>query len=131
MLKAKEMKEKAEVIHNKIFFNYFEIALNKVEKAIEYQTSKGKTCIYCPIEVLVNYNDISPADKHRLALMLRCEVQRYGYKCYYLDKRSWSTLAMSCGVGPSWKFYGLFISWGDDKIDKSKGYRKSWKIYDY
>ena len=129
MLEAKEMKEKAEAIHNKKFFNYFEIALNKVEKAIEYQTSKGKTCIYCPIEVLINYNDISPADKHRLALMLRCEVHRYGYKCYYLDKRSWSTLAMSCGVGPSWKFYGLFISWGDDKI---KGdFRKSRKVYDY
>ena len=129
MLKAKEMKEKAEVIHNKNFFNHFEIALNKVEKAIEYQTSKGKTCIYCPIEVLVNYNDISPADKHRLALMLRCEVQRYGYKCHYLDKRSWSTLAMSCGAGLSWKFYGLFISWGDDKIKED--FRKSRKVYDY
>lgn len=129
MLKAKEMKEKAEAIHSENLFNYFEIALNKVEKAIEYQTSKGKTCIYCPIDVLVNYNDISPEDKHRLALMLRCEVQRYGYKCYYLDKRSWSTLAMSCGVGPSWKFYGLFISWGDDKIKED--FRKSRKIYDY
>ena len=107
------------------------VEFDELEKLIQYKAESGETCLYCSIEELIIQENLSPKEIHRLALVLRCELRMNGYKCEYIDKYSWSTLAMSCGAGPYWKFYGLFISWDNDKIDKSQGYRKSWKIYDY
>ena len=131
MLKAKEMKEIAELAAEEKHCDRRILAFKEIEKLVEYKAESGETCLYCSIEKLINQENLSPKEKHRLALVLRCELRMNGYKCEYIDKYSWSTLAMSCGAGPYWKFYGLFISWDNDKIDKSQGYRKSWKIYDY
>ena len=131
MLKANEMKEIAELAAEEKHYNRSKLAFNKIEKSIMDEAESGKTCLYCSIEALVEQENLSPKEKHRLALVLRCELRMTGYKCEYIDQYSWSTLAMSCGAGPHWKFYGLFISWDNDKIDKSKGYRKSRIVYDY
>lgn len=131
MLKAKEMKEIAELVAEEKHYNRSNLAFDEIEKLIKCKAESGETCLYCSIEKLINQENLSPKEKHRLALILRCELHRNGYKCEYIDKCSWSTLAMSCGVGPQREFYGLFISWDDDKIDKSKGYRKSREIYNY
>ena len=131
MLKAKEMKEIADLVIAEKHYDRSKLALNEIEKLIQYEAESGKTYLYCSIEKLISQENLSLKEKHRLALALRCELRMNGYKCEYIDKYSWSTLAMSCGAGPYWEFYGLFISWDNDKIDKTKGYRKSWKIYDY
>lgn len=131
MLKANEMKEIAELAVEEKHYDRSKLAFDRIEKFIMEKAESGETCLYCSIEKLINQENLSPKEKHRLALALRCELRMNGYKCEYIDERSWSTLAMSCGVGPSWKFYGLFISWDNDKIDKSRGYRKSRKVYDY
>ena len=131
MLKANEMKEIAELAAEEKHYNRSKLAFNQIEKSIMDEAESGKTCLYCSIETLVNQESLSPKEKHRLALILRCELRMNGYKCEYIDKCSWSTLAMSCGVGPQREFYGLFISWDNDKIDKSKGYRKSREVYNY
>ena len=131
MLKAKEMKEITDLAAAEKHYDRSKLALSEIEKLIEYKAESGETCLYCSIEKLINQENLSPKEKHRLALVLQCELRMNGYKCEYIDKYSWSTLAMSCGVNPLWKFYGLFVSWDNDKIDKSKGYRKSRKVYDY
>lgn len=131
MLKAKEMKEIANLAAAEKHYDRSKLALSEIEKLIEYKAESGETCLYCSIEKLINQENLSLKEKHRLALALKCELHMNGYKCEYIDKYSWSTLAMSCGANPLWKFYGLFISWDNDKIDKSKGYRKSRKVYDY
>ena len=131
MLKAEEMKNIVDLAAAEKHYDRSKLALSEIEKLIEYKAESGETCLYCSIEKLINQEDLSPKEKHRLALVLRCELRMNGYKCEYIDKYSWSTLAMSCGANPLWKFYGLFISWDNDKINKSKGYRKSRKVYDY
>ena len=131
MLNAKEMKEITDLVIAEKHCDRRKLAFDELEKLIQHKAESGETYLYCSIEKLINQENLSPKEKHRLALVLRCELRMNGYKCEYIDKCSWSTLAMSCGAGPHWEFYGLFISWDDDKIDKSKGYRKSWKIYDY
>ena len=131
MLEAKEMKEIADLAAAEKHYDRSKLALSEIEKLIKYKAESGETCLYCSIEKLINQENLSSKEKHKLALVLRYELYMNGYKCEYIDKCSWSTLAMSCGAGPNWKFYGLFISWDNDKIDKSKGYRKSRKVYDY
>ena len=131
MLKAKEMKEIADLVIAEKHYDRSKLAFGEIEKLIQCEAESGKTYLYCSIEKLISQENLSLKEKHRLALALRCELRMNGYKCEYIDKCSWPTLAMSCGVGPHWEFYGLFISWDNDKIDKTKGYRKSWKIYDY
>ena len=131
MFKANEMKEIADLVIAEKHYDRSRLALNEIEKLIQHKAESGETYLYCSIEKLINQENLSPKEKHRLALVLRCELRINGYKCEYIDKCSWSALAMRCGAGPQWEFYGLFISWDNDKIDKNKGYRKSWKIYDY
>ena len=131
MLKAEEMKEIANLAATEKHYDRSKLALSEIEKLIEYKAESGETCLYCSIEKLINQENLSPKEKHRLALVLQCELRMNGYKCEYIDKYSWSTLAMSCGAGPQREFYGLFISWDNDKIDKSKGYRKSREVYNY
>ena len=130
MLKANEMREIAELAMQEKHYNRSKLAFDVIEKSIMQEADSGKTCLYCSIEAMTNEENLSQKEKHRLALVLKCELRRNGYKCEYIDKRFWSTLAMSCGAGPHWEFYGLFISWDNDKITK-EGYRKSRKVYDY